>query len=65
MNEETLKAIADAIMMSVGIIQGAYDRFLDENDGDVEVALRLTDITWHGLMSTVNNATNNGLDRLC
>ena len=50
MTDKQIKALADGTMASVGMVQGMFKRFLEENKGDAEIALRLTQITWDGLM---------------
>ena len=58
-------ALALSTLASAGIVQGLYKKFLEENMQDVELALKLTDITWQGIMTTVReNSQNNGLDNL-
>lgn len=52
MTKKEMENLANATMMSVGIIQGAYNRFLEEN-GDHDIAIRLTKIAWDGLMLSV------------
>ena len=47
--------IAEATLASVGVIQSLYSRFLEENDGNEHIALRLTEITWNGIMSGANS----------
>ena len=42
-------ALAEATLSTVGVVQGLYMRFLDENR-DEEIALRLTEIAWNGIM---------------
>ena len=44
------KGLYEATIASAGIVQGLYDTFSKENKGDQETALRLTEITWNGLM---------------
>lgn len=56
------KALCEATMASVGIVQGLYQSFLKENDGDKDIALRLTQTTWYGLMKTVK--TNNDDEKM-
>lgn len=53
MTNKQIKDLADGTMASVGMVQGMFSRFLDENEGDVELALRLTNIAWDGLMLSV------------
>lgn len=50
MTDKDIREMTDAVMMSVGIIQGAYQRFLQENDGEIGIALELTRILWDGIM---------------
>lgn len=58
-------ALALSTMASVGIVQGLYKKFLEENNQNTELALKLTEITWRGLMSSVRvNSQNDGLDNL-
>ena len=63
MSKNDMENLANATMMSVGIIQGAYMKFLEENNGDRDVAIRLTKIAWDGLMLSVrtNNEDDNKL----
>lgn len=63
MTKNDMENLANATMMSVGIIQGAYMKFLEENNGDRDVAIRLTKIAWDGLMLSVrtNNEDDNKL----
>lgn len=63
MTKKQMEDLANATMMSVGIIQGVYTQFLGENDGDRDVAIRLTKIAWDGLMLSVrtNNEDDNKL----
>ena len=42
--------LAEATLASVGVMQSAYERFLNENDNNENIALRLTQITWEGIM---------------
>lgn len=48
-----VKALYEATMTSVGIVQGLYQSFLNENNNDKEIALALTQTTWYGLMKSV------------
>ena len=52
-------ALALSTLASVGIVQGLYKKFLEENMQDVELALKLTDITWRGLLTTVRENSQN------
>lgn len=53
MTKKQIEDFTNATLMSVGIIQGAYMKFMEENKGDKEVALRLTQIAWDGIMLSV------------
>lgn len=44
--------LAKATLAVVGCVQGLYMRFLEENNNDKEMALRLTQIAWYGIMRT-------------
>lgn len=50
MKDNDWENIAEATLASVGVVQGLFVRFLDENNGDRDIALALTQITWEGIM---------------
>lgn len=44
------KSLYEATMATVGCVQGLYMRFMEENDNNENLALKLTEIAWYGLM---------------
>lgn len=44
------KGLYEATIASSGIVQGLYETYRKENKDDNETALRLTEITWNGIM---------------
>ena len=58
------KELAEATIAISGLIQGFFMRYLDENDGDVDIALALTSITWEGIVNSQSKDSGNDLDRI-
>ena len=55
MKKDNIEETAQALELGIASFQRAFKLFLNENDGDVELAVMLTKAWWEGMMKGANN----------
>ena len=63
-NDDDVMNLTKGVMTTATLVQGLFEKFSIENDGDTELALKLTSIAWHGLATGIGMAHEDDTDDL-